>query len=241
MEKEYLNVRVKPKKTEMVGATFRGSEYFSPALKFETTPMMALDYISTYNSIHNIVNCSIEISIVGLPDVIINIPNGAYDITDLNKYIQEILKAKITNTSNVFSIIPKETTGKSEINFKFPIDRVTLNDLLKKVLGFNNSVLSNTKNISDNNVNILSVNIINVEVSNIEGSTVNGVKKTIIYSFFPDVQFGYKINKDINNPFFLPTSDKTISRIYIRLTDQNNKIIDNNNEVVDLRFLLQET
>lgn len=244
METNYLDVKVKPKKTEMIGASFKGSEYiiyFSPSLFFETPPVMALDYISTYNAIHNIKNCSIEFNIIGLPNHLIKIPNGAYDITDLNKYVQEKLSKTITNAKNVFSILPQEKTGKSEIKILHPIDSVTINDPLKNVLGFTKNTLTSSNNVSKNNVNILSVNIINVEVSNIEGSTINGIKKPIIYSFFPDVQFGYKIIKDINNPFFLPTTDSTISRIYIRLTDQNNNLIDNNDELVDLRFLIQET
>lgn len=244
MEKEIPDVNVVTKRREMVGATFRGSDYtiyFSPYLEFNKPPIIALDYLTTYNSIHNIKNCSITFTINGLPNNTINIPNGAYEITELNDYIEKELDKIIINSKNVFSIEPQNTTGKSQININTPITEITLSDNLKKILGFNNNILSNSVNVSDNFVNILSVNIINVEVSIIEGSTINGVKKPVIYSFFPDVQFGFKINKEINNPFFLPTSNKTISRINIRLTDQDGKLIENNNETVDLRFLLYES
>lgn len=244
MEREIPDVNVVTKRREMIGASFKGSEYtiyFSPYLEFNKAPIIALDYLTTYNSIHNVKNCSIIFSINGLPNKTINIPNGAYEITQINDYIEKELDKIIINSKNVFSIQPQNTTGKSQINIASPIMQVTLSDNLRKILGFNNNTLTNAVNISDNFVNILSVNIINVEVSIIEGSTINGIKKPVIYSFFPDVQFGFKINKEINNPFFLPTSNKTISRINIKLTDQDGKLIENNNETVDLRFLLYES
>lgn len=244
MEREIPDVNVITKRREMVGATFRGSDYtiyFSPYLEFNKPPIIALDYLTTYNSLHNVKNCSIIFYLRGLPDKVINIPNGAYEINEINDYVEKQLDKIIINSKNVFSIKPQNTTGKSQISIKDPILRIILSDNLKKILGFNNKELIIGENISDNFVNILSVNIINVEVSIIEGSTINGVKNPVIYSFFPDVQFGFKIIKEINNPFFLPTSNKTIARINIKLTDQDGKLLENNNETVDLRFLLYES
>lgn len=223
--------------------TFRGSEHhfrFNPELFYDKPLEMALHYISTYNSIPNVIDCEIEISLMGIPAKKIKIPNGAYNITDLNTFIKKELEKIIQGNNDVFLLEPIPTTSKSLLKIKSPIINLRLNDPLKKLLGFNNNDISVGENTSDNVVDIMNVTSINVEVNVVEGSSINLIKQPIIYSFFPNVGFGHKIIKDVNNPIYLPISQNPLAGIKIRLLDQKGNLINNLNEVVDIRIHLRQ-
>ena len=64
-------------------------------------------------------------------------------------------------------------------------------------------------------VNILTINSILVSIDIISGNDVNGSTQPTIYSFFPDVSPGYKINENHDNLLFLPITADTIHSITI--------------------------
>lgn len=243
-----MEVKIQSKSSQLINVSFKGSEYslrFNPSMYYNYPLELALHYVSTYNTIPNLTNCKIDIIYTDSNDndstktLEINIPTGAYEISDINNYIVEKIKG-VGLEEDVFLLEPNNQTAKSIIKLKAPIYRIEMNDELKSILGFGEEVINKEENISENNVQITKINSINIEVDIIEGSTVNGSKKPIIYSFFPNVGFGYKIINNINNPIYLPVFTNPISNINIRITDQNGNQINNQNELVDLRFHLRE-
>ncbi len=243
-----MEVKIQSKSSQLINVSFKGSEYnlrFDPPMYYNYPLELALHYISTYNTIPNLTNSKISISFLDPTTNISNtfviyIPIGAYEVDNINSYIVRQIKAMGLEEEDVFLLEPNIQTAKSIIKIKSPITNIELNDELRDILGFRNNNLNQEENISENNVQITKVNSINIEVGIIEGSTVNGSKKPIIHSFFPNVGFGYKIINNINNPIYLPVFTNPISNIKIRITDQDGNLINNQNELVDLRFHLRE-
>ena len=66
------------------------------------------------------------------------------------------------------------------------------------------------------------------------------LKKPVIYSFYPKVNPGYKIIQKPHNPIYLPVYIKDINNINVRITDQNNNLLDLRGEEVVIRFHIRE-
>ena len=88
-------------------------------------------------------------------------------------------------------------------------------------------------------VNILTNNSILVNIDIISGY-VNGSTKPKIYSFFPNVSSGYKINENPHNLLYLPLTSDTINSITIWLIDQNGNELNLRGEYLSMRFHLRE-
>ena len=118
----------------------------------------------------------------------INVPEGCYEISDINDYMQKILKEHIAR-KNFISIEPKNNTLKCVLNVAvgYKVDFTTANSL-RSVLGFSAKIYA-----EGYNVNIMSVSSLRVANDLISGSYLNGIRGNIIYSFFPNAAPGYKI------------------------------------------------
>ena len=86
---------------------------------------------------------------------------------------------------------------------------------IKNLLGFLSKLYTSGLHES------VTINSILVHIDIISGSYVNGSTQPTIYSFFPDVSFGYKIIENPHNLLYLPITSITIHSITIWLTDQN--------------------
>ena len=170
---------------------------------------------------------------------VLYIPEGCYELDELDKEIERQLKLKkhlvniklTSNTSTLKSIM--EISGNFKVDFREP-------ESINRILGFKEKVYHAGYNESENNVNILSVNSIFVELNIINGSYVKGKRKAIIYSFFPEVSPGYKIVETPRNLVYLPVNTNEISSIEVKLTDQNGKLLNLRGEDVTIRFHLRE-
>ena len=74
---------------------------------------------------------------------------------------------------------------------------------INNLLGFKNKLYILGFNESENMVIILTINSIIVNILIISGSYVNGSIQPTIYSFFPDVNPGYKIIENPHNLVYL--------------------------------------
>jgi hypothetical protein len=108
-----------------------------------------------------------------------------------------------------------------------------------KVLGFNRQIYT-TSRASEKVVDIIKINSILISVNIIESSYVNGKKNPVIYSFFPNVGPGYKISEVPSQPIYLPISTHEIRDVYVRVTDQDGVLLDNNGERIDIAFNIKE-
>ena len=216
---------------------------FNPSIKLDTNKIneIALLNIDMYHSVPNIDESNNEF-MYEYNDVVFikKIPTGAYEIEAINEYIQELLVEH--DNKDIFSIEANLMTLKCIINMKKPGVKFYLNHIhsLNKLLGFNKSIIEGVgKHEGDNIVDILSVNSILINCDIVEGSYLNGLQKPILYSFFPDVPPGYKINEKPNTLVYLPVTIPTINSVHIWLTDQDHKPLNLRGEKITIRLHLK--
>ena len=156
----------------------------------------------------------------------IYIPEGSYDIRDMNDLIQSRMRQNghydsinedyyimiSANTNTLRSILMLENNY--QVDFSQP-------NSISSVLGFNNNIYTQEFQESENVVNILDINSLLVNLDIISGSYVNGATLNTIYSFFPNVSPGYKIIETPRNLVYLPVTLDTIHSLETTLTDQD--------------------
>ena len=222
---------------------------FNPPVQLKTNRSyeMALVNLETYYSIPNIHpgNNTLHYS----PDEgaswhTIRLSTGSYGIEDINNEIQRQLrlnkhKAKITIDANRSTLRATLTLARSyQVNFD-------VDHSLNTVLGFERRVYTYDRATDgytegENIVNIISINSILINSDIIHGSYVNGSQQSTIYSFFPNVDPGYKIVQNPKNLVYLPVTLNTINRMETYLTDQDGRPIDLRGEKLTIRFHLRE-
>ena len=175
----------------------------------------------------------------------IKIPEGSYEIDDINNTIQhEMEKRGHHNPINVdyyINISANSNTLKSVLILgeDYQVDFNHQNSLAK-VLGFTNAKYTKGFHESENVVNILSINSILVNTDIILGSFVNGTTKNNIYSFFPKVSPAYKIIESPVNLVYLLLTLDTIDRLEVSITDQDDHLLNLRNEKLTIRFHIRE-
>mgnify|MGYP006368103111 FL=1 len=175
----------------------------------------------------------------------INIPEGSYELVDINEYIQRIMRENghYDSTSDEYNITleANNNTLKSVLNIaaNYMVD-FTPENSVRSVLGFNALIYSSGCNESENIVNILSVTSLRITSDIIGSSYSNGSNENTIYSFFPSVGPGYKIIEVPVNLVYLPITMNTISSMETKLIDQNGKLINLRGEELSIRFHIRE-
>jgi hypothetical protein len=209
---------------------------------------MALVNLETYYSFPNITAENNQFKYSpddGVSWFTIFIPEGSYEVKDLNESIQDQMKQKNhydnVNDKYYISITPNASTLRCILTLenKYRVDFTHPNSL-SSVLGFNNKIYSDGYNASENVVNIITINSIFANTDIVGGSYVNGLSKPTIYSFFPNVSPGYKIVENPRNLVYLPLLMDTISSIETSLTDQNGKLLNLRGENLTIRFHIRE-
>ena len=209
---------------------------------------MAMVNLETYYSFPNIDSSNNKFKYSpnnGATWVTIAIPEGSYEIEDINSYIQMIMKNNdhydAGNEAYTITISANNNTLRSvlTISTDYKVD-FTIGSSIRTVLGFNSQVYSEGRNESENVVNILSVNSISVTNDIIGSSYLNGSTDNIIYSFFPNVSPGFKIVQEPHNLIYLPVTLKTISKMVTELKDQTGKLLNLRGESVGIRYHVRE-
>ena len=172
----------------------------------------------------------------------IKIPEGNYEIDDINNTIQYKMEKRghhdpiyeeyfiniSANSNTLKSVLILEKDYQVDFNHQ---------NSLAKVLGFTGAKYTEGFHESENVVNILSINSILVYIDIISGSYVNGTTKNTIYSFFLKVSPGYKIIELPVNLVFLPITLDTINSLEVSITDQDDHL---RNEKLTIRFHIRE-
>ena len=175
----------------------------------------------------------------------IKIPEGSYEIDDINNTILQEMKRRghydSINEDYYINISANSNTLKSVLILEkdYQVDFNHQNSLAK-VLGFTGAKYTEGFHESENVVNILSINSILVNIDIISGSYVNGSTKNTIYSFFPKVSPGYKINESPDSLVYLPLTLDTIDRLEVTITDQDDHLLNLRNEKLTIRFHIRE-
>lgn len=200
---------------------------------------LGLIQLNTYNSIPNIekgVNDKFVYGEEGSRKEI-TIPEGSYEITDLEKYIQSQLGKDIK-----FTLTPNNNTLKSELFCSEVVDFKTHNNTVRKLLGFDAEILeANKKHVSALPVDIIKVSTIRIECNVTRGSFINGIENHVLHEFYPAVPPGYKIIETPRNVIYLPVNSQRINNLTITIRDQNNDLINFRGEQISVRLHLRRT
>ena len=204
---------------------------FNPTLELDRDKKyeIALVNLKTYYSFPNIDETNNVF--VYFPDnrnslVKIKIPEGSYEIDDINNTIQHEMEKRghynLINEDYYINISANSNTLKSVLILEkdYQVDFNHQNSLAK-VLGFTGAKYTKGFHQTENVVNILSINSILVNIDIISGSYVNETPKNTIYSFFPKVSPGYKIIETPVNLGYLPIILDTIDSLGVSITDQD--------------------
>lgn len=222
---------------------------FNPPLQLDKKKSyeIALVNLETYYSFPNINgnNNIFKYSPDGTNWFEIQIPEGAYELTDINNFIQNEMKNRdhYDNVRDSYNIIlaPNTNTLKTILKLKngYQVDFTPAHSL-SDLLGFNKAIYTNKYHESENIVNIINISSILVNIDCISGSHVNGLQKPVIYSFFPDVSPGYKIIETPQNLVYLPLTSDTIFTLETSLTDQDGNDLNLRGEELTMRFHIRE-
>ena len=175
----------------------------------------------------------------------IKIPEGSYEIDDINNTIQHEMEKRShydsINKDYYINISANSNALKSILTLEkdYQVDFNHQNSLAK-LLGFTGTKYTEGFHESENVVNILSINSILVNIDIISGSYVNGTTKSTIYSCFPKVSPGYKIIESPVNLVYLPFTLDTIDSLAVSITDQDDHLLNLRNEKLTFRFHIRE-
>jgi len=165
----------------------------------------------------------------------IRIPEGAYEVSDINEYLKSIIG------SNALEILPNVNTLKCQLKInedRYQVD-FTPEGTLRDVLGFAAEVYDKSGE-GERTVDILSLNSILVHCDVVGGSYVNGQSHPTIYSFFPNVAPGSKIVEVPHNLVYLPVTRNVIRNIRVWLTSQDrDELLNLRGETVTIRLHLR--
>ena len=223
---------------------------FNPKLELDRDKVyeIALVNLETYFSFPNIDetnNVFIYSPDNGNSWVKIKIPEGSYEIDDINNAIQHEMEKRghyhEINEDYYINIAPNTNTLKSVLILEkgYQVDFNHQNSLAR-VLGFTGAKYTEGFHESENVVDILRINSILVNIDIISGSYVNGTTKSTIYSFFPNVSPGYKIIESPVNLVFLPITLDTIDSLNVTITDQDYHLLNLRNKKLTIRFHIRE-
>ena len=223
---------------------------FNPLIELNKTKKyeMALVNLETYYSFPNIDNSNNNFRYSpdnGAKWFSVDIPEGCYEIVDINEFIQRFMKENghydSVNDKYAITIEPNNNTLKTvvDIAVNYKVDFKTKNSI-RTLLGFNSRIFTAGYNESENIVNINSTNSLRITSDIIGGSYSNGSTTNICYSFFPNVGPGYKILEVPTNLVYLPITLYTISAMETTLVDQVGKLINLRGEELSIRFHIRE-
>lgn len=218
-----------------------GSEYVLGLLNFET-----------YNSIHNVTEDNNEFTIRDAPTAksrklsdgsydgtskTIKLPEGAYEINNINEYIQTALDP---NNHEYVQLQASNSTLKTLIKCTKELD-FTSESSIGRMLGFESGKYpANTWHTSQNHTKIMKINALLIYCNLSLGSYKNGRPSHIIHQFFPTVPPGYKIVECPSPVIYLPISARTINNITVQILDQDENPISFNNESITVTLHLKK-
>lgn len=193
--------------------------------------------LCTYNSIPNIEEDINDTLVYG--GRTIKIPEGSYEISDIEKYLKSQMKMKDDNMERI-TLEANNNTLKCVLEANHEID-FTSDSSIGPMLGYDKTVLeANTKHESRKPVTITKINSIRVECNIACGSYINGRESHILHEFFPAVAPGFKIVESPTTVIYAPikVTDR-LQSITVKLVDQNGRLINFRGETITVRLHLR--
>lgn len=196
----------------------------------------------TWNSIPNIENGVNNRFIYD--DNIIEIPTGAYEITDienyLNKNVHDVENRIVRKMNKPISIIANNNTLKCEITSVYDID-FTKPNTIASMLGFPSVLLkANQTHVSERPVSIIRVTNVRVNSNISTAAYHNSAASHTLFEFSPNVSPGYRLYVEPRNVIYLPINTRTINNITLQIVDQEGQIVNFLGETIVIRLELKK-
>ena len=172
------------------------------------------------------------------------IPKGAYELDEINNYIQDQM-VKLGFEKNTIKIAPNKNTLKCMLYISkgYMVDMNPANSLAS-ILGFNHlpyiAKYEDKTYEGESIVKIININSIYIHNNIISHSYIDGSLSPVLYSFFPKTGVGEKIIEQPRERVYSPINLNTITSMETWLTDQDNNDLDLQGENLTIRFHLRE-
>jgi hypothetical protein len=222
---------------------------FNPPIKLERNKRyeIALVALDTHNSFPNIdsSNNYFRYSPDGSNWFEIYVPEGSYDIEDINDAIQQIMRQNghydSATGQHYVTISANLNTFKSVLILEnnYQVDFRKRNSI-SSVLGFSNDIYALTCQESEKVVKIHRISSLLVGIDITSGSYVNGAIRNTIYSFPVNVPPGFKIVETPVNLVYIPIIPDTIHSLEVSVTDQAGEPLNSRGEYLTIRFHIRE-
>ena len=153
-----------------------------------------------------------------------DLPDGSYNISEIQDYIEYIIKKHETIGENASILIYANT-----INYRI-VFKIKTGDKLELLSKETMKLLGSTKDIIDSNKNSENVPRLEIfEVVLVHCNLVNNSYQQhsrVLFTFVPNKQYGQLINISPHSLIFLKTMNTESSEIDIWFTDQNNNALE---------------
>jgi hypothetical protein len=192
--------------------------------------------LTNFETFHAIPNIDEKNHFFKIGNYTITIPTGAYELTDIESYLQKELQSDNID----FSMIANNNT--LHVTF-FSSQPVTFDSgTIGNILGFDEGIYkANEFHTSQKPAEIIKVNALLVDCSIADGSYLNGYRGHIIHQFFPSVSPGFKIIETPQNIIYFPVNVKIISNISLRVIDQDGDLVNFSGETITVRLHLRKS
>mgnify|MGYP001143833243 CR=1 FL=1 len=178
----------------------------------------------------------------------VSLPNGIYNIVDINNYLKTIMKENSDYDSDsdedtfYLSILPNYESGTCEVKLSngYKLDLTYGN--FANLIGYDKIELTDAKNTNTKAVDITNgVNSVHIHVDIVDTSIVNGYSYSdVIYSFIPTVGPFELMYISPNQYVFTELRRNTINKIRVYITDQNGNILNLNDNETTIQLIIQE-
>jgi hypothetical protein len=221
---------------------------FNPNLNYE----IALVRFETYNTYYNVTLTNNQFSYTNSSGAVrtFTITPGAYQVSDINAYIQSQMFTNGDYTTNAttglitygISISANLNTSKCIITLAAGYSvNFTIPNSIRNVLGFNSTVINSSTNTSQNIIQIQNFNILCVNCDLVSNSYLNTTSSNILRVISNTlVPVGYKIIVEPTNQIFLPIKNSVgFSDFRVWITDESGNLINFNGETITITLLVR--
>ena len=207
-------------------------------------------FLSGHNGIFNVTNLNIKFyfkkSITDEDFIRIRIPNGAYEVENLNNEIKRIIidKEYYTEEDYPFMTKPNFSTLGSNIEISQPgaIIGFVSDDSIGNLLGFDETILWKEYNLSPKPVDLLSFDNIFIECDRAQGMIFQGKRSKIIHNLTLDISPGYKYFENFRGgiQWYMMESKDNISSISFKLKNEIGDLVSFNGQSKTFRLSIKE-
>ena len=156
-------------------------------------------------------------------------PEGNYDFDDIQDYINDHFKTD----DPPIQIRANTVTLRTKILLKSGYKLDLTEGKLHKIFGFKPQIIDESIESKHKSDITRGVDRILIHCSIVGGSYENSYESDVIYSFVPNDSPGSILNIQPFHPIYLPLKDEIIRKIRMRITDQDDRPIDLNEQNVD--------